>query len=136
TELQGQGVIQRVEWRDQDGVPDFLIEVRGSKLQMECKNVRSGSEVFRDGYKVELQKTREQIGGGPIRGYRADEYDILAACLFNQTGEWKYLYSSTAKLPRRPKHPDYLVVKPKVPFQAQGHWHERLEDAIADILGT
>lgn len=135
TELQRQGVIQRVEWRDQDGIPDFLIEVRDRALQMECKNVRSGDEVFIDSYKVEIQKTRSQIGGVPARGYKADEFDILAACLFNQTGQWSYLFSSTTNLQRRTKHPDYLVVMQKVPYIAQGHWHERLEDAIADVLG-
>jgi hypothetical protein len=127
-------VIERVEWRDQDGVPDFLIETRGRQLQMECKNVRSGDEVFKNAFKVEIQKTRNRIGGGPKRGYRADEYDILSACLFNQTGVWKYLFSSTSNLRRQPKHPDYLVIMQKVPYAAEGHWYDTLEDAIRNLL--
>lgn len=134
TEFQRQGAIQRVEWRDQDGVPDFLLEVRGRDLQMECKNIRSG-RVGRSGWRVEIQKTRNQIGGGPARGYRADEFDILAACLFNQSGQWSYLFTSAVNLERRPQHPDYLVIMQKVPMTAQGHWHANLEDALADILG-
>ena len=133
--LQQSGFLTKLEWRDQDGIPDFLIQVRGRDLQMECKNVRSGTAVFRDGYKVEIQKTRSQIGGGPARGYKADEFDVLAACLFNQIGAWKYLFCSTKNLVRRPTHPDYLVIMQKVPYTAHGHWHERIEDAIADVLG-
>lgn len=133
TELQKQGKIQRVEWRDQDGVPDFLIEIGGKTLQMECKNIRSG-RVSRSGWRIEIQKTRNQIGGGPARGYRADEFDILAACLFNQSGQWKYLFCLSENLERRPEHPDYLVIMQKVPERAAGHWHEDLEKAIANAL--
>lgn len=134
-ELRELGIIEKVEWRDQDGVPDFLIRIRGRQLQMECKNVRSGDAAFRNAFKVEIQKTRNQIGGGPTRGYKADEFDILAACLFNQTGEWKYLYCSTSNLERRPQHPDYLVIMQKVPYQAQDDWRAHLEEAIGDVLG-
>ena len=74
-------------------------------------------------------------GRGFTTASKADEFDIVAACLFNQTGQWSYLFSSTTNLQRRTKHPDYLVVMQKVPYLAQGHWHERLEDAIADVLG-
>jgi hypothetical protein len=89
------GTITDLAWRDQDGIPDFLVEYQGRHLQIECKNVRSGDAVFKDAYKVEIQKTRSQIGGGPSRGYKADEFDVLAACLFNQTGQWAYLFSAT-----------------------------------------
>src|SRR5437879_4035503 len=87
-ELQAAGLIDKVEWRDKDGVPDFRIEAKGVALEAECKNVRSGTTRFADAYKVEIQKTRSRIGGGPKRGYRVDEFQILAACLFNQTGRW------------------------------------------------
>jgi hypothetical protein len=133
--LQQSGFLAKLEWRDQNGIPDFLIQVRGRELQVECKNIRSGNEVFPDGYKVEIQKTRSQIAGGPARGYKADEFDILAACLFNQTGQWKHLFCSTTNLARRPKHPDYLVVMQKVPYTALGPWHDKIEEAIADVLG-
>jgi hypothetical protein len=36
------GLISDLSWRDQDGIPDFGLEYAGRKLQMECKNVRSG----------------------------------------------------------------------------------------------
>src|SRR5262245_56627169 len=92
-ELEKTGVITRIEWRDKDGIPGFLVDLHATQLQMECKNVRSGTERFIDAYKVEIQKTRNHIGGGPARGYKLDEFDILAACLFNQSGIWEYLYT-------------------------------------------
>ena len=101
---------------------------------MECKNVRSG-KVSKSGWRIEIQKTRNQVGGGPTRGYRADEFDILAACLFNQSGQWKYLFALGEHLERRPEHPDYLVIMQKVPDTFTGHWHENLEVAIGDVLG-
>jgi hypothetical protein len=106
-ELKEKGIIQNVEWRDKDGIPDFLVQVAGISLQMECKNVRSGKEIFRDAFKVEIQKTRNRIGGGPSRGYRIDEFDILGACLFNQTKRWEYLFIRTINLARRPAWPDF-----------------------------
>ncbi len=133
-DLQKRGIVDEVLWRDSDGLPDFPVKVRGRDLQIECKNVRSGDAVFRDAFKVEIQKTRNRIGGGPARGYKADEFDILAACLFNQTGEWKHLFCSAGHLDRRPAHPDYLVIMQRVPPTASGHWREHLEEAIGDVL--
>jgi hypothetical protein len=133
--LQRRGVIDQVDWRDQDGVADFLIRVKRLELRMECKNVRSGRTRSRDAYKVEIQKTRSQIGGGPARGYRVDEFEILAACLFNQTGRWEYLFTTTVNLERRPAWPDYLVIMQRVPLQPEGHWKSTLEDVLGSLLG-
>jgi hypothetical protein len=133
-ELQARGFVDKVEWRDKDGIPDFLIEVKGVELEVECKNVRSGMTKFADGYKVEIQKTRSQIGGGPARGYRIDEFQILAACLFNQNGRWEYLFSATLNLARRPEWPDYLVIMQRVPFAAEGHWKATMEELLQTIL--
>jgi hypothetical protein len=51
--------------------------VRGRDFQVERKNVRSGDQVYADAYRVEIRKTRSQIGGGlagstagPRRGKR------------------------------------------------------------------
>jgi len=132
--LKQKGVIDELEWRDQDGVPDFLIGHRGRSLQMECKNVRGGRETYRDSYKVELQKTRNKIGGGPSRGYRADEFDLLAACTFNQSGKWEYLFIATTNLTMRPDWPDYLMIFQKVPHAAEGNWKATLEDVLSAML--
>lgn len=71
--LREQRVIESVEWLDRDGQPDFVIGVGERTLRVECKNVRSGAEGrYRnaEGYKVELQKTRNSRDGTPTRGYR------------------------------------------------------------------
>lgn len=128
--LERKGVIEGVEWRDKDGVPDFLLRVRGADLEMECKNVRSGDEVFENAFKVEIQKTRNKIGGGPSRGYRVDEFQILAACLFNQTGKWKYLFAATKDLECRPDWPDFLTIFQRVPHTAEGAWKLRVEEVV------
>jgi hypothetical protein len=135
-ELQYRGVITALEWRDKDGIPDFLVEYQRRKLEIECKNVRSGREVFKDGFKVEIQKTRSQVGGGPVRGYKCDEFDVLAACLFNQTGQWRYLFAATANLEcRAAPFTDYLVIMHKVPATPQGYWRATIEEAFADARG-
>lgn len=64
-------MIESVLRRDSDGPPDFPITARGRELQIECKNVRSGDAVFKDGFKVEIQKPHNQIGGGPAQLDRA-----------------------------------------------------------------
>jgi hypothetical protein len=130
------GAITKLDWRDKDGVPDFLLHVKGTDLQMECKNVRSAkTKGKKNTCKVEIQKTRSQIGGGPKRGYRVDEFDILAACLFNQTGKWEYLFAATRDLQRRPLHPDYLVIMQQVPCTPQGHWKATVAEVISSLVG-
>ena len=136
-QLRERGVIESVEWLDKDGQPDFFIRVGGHTLRVECKNVRSGEdERYHDpeAYKVELQKTRNSKDGTPTRGYRIDEFDVLAACLFNQTHEWEYLYVATRRLHRRPNMADFLVIMQRVPLRPEGPWRADIEAAIRDAL--
>ena len=137
-ELRKHRVIESVEWLDKDGQPDFFIRVGGRTLRVECKNVRSGENgLYRNpkAYKVELQKTRNSKDGTPTRGYRIEEFDVLAACLFNQTHEWEYLYIATRRLERRPGMTDFLVIMQRVPLRAEGPWRADMEAAIRDALG-
>jgi hypothetical protein len=133
-QLEARAVISSYSWSDKTGEPDFIIEVAGTALRVECKNVRSGNEVYPDGYKVEIQKTRNAIGGGPARGYRVDEFDVLAACLFNQSGRWEYLFAATKDLARRAEYPDYLVIFHKVPSGASGVWKGTLEEILSELV--
>ncbi|MCK6554065.1 hypothetical protein L6Q96_05705 [Candidatus Binatia bacterium] len=135
--LREQRVIESVEWLDRDGQPDFVIGVGERTLRVECKNVRSGAEGrYRnaEGYKVELQKTRNSKDGTPTRGYRIGEFDILAACLFNQTHQWEYLYVATGALQRRANMADILVIMQRVPPGPEGPWRPDIEAAIHDAL--
>jgi hypothetical protein len=137
-DLHIEGMLARKEigsfnWSDATGEPDFIVEIKGKTYRVECKNVRSGKEVFKDGYKVELQKTRNAVGGGPSRGYKNDEFDVLAVCLFNQTGAWDFLFADTKKLETRPDHPDYLVIMQKVPYGANPLWKGTLLEVVEDL---
>jgi hypothetical protein len=126
--------ILAVEWFDKDGYPDFEIDVRGRKIRVECKNVRSGKPKFQGHHYVEIQKTRNSIEGGPGRGYKADEFDILAACLFNQANKWDFLLCTTVNLERQTDWPDFLQIYQRVPYQPQGPWHATLEGVLADLV--
>jgi len=130
---QSRGEIESVQWFDKDGYPDFEIDVAGRKIRLECKNVRSGQSKFPGQHYVEIQKTRNRIEGGPGRGYKADEFEVLAACLFNQTGQWDFLFCTTINLERRPKLPDFLKIYQPVPFEARGSWHATLAAALGDL---
>ena len=131
--MQARMEINSFVWSDASGEPDFIVEFDGVTHRIECKNVRSGREVFPDDYKVELQKTRNAVGGGPSRGYRNDEFHILAACMFNQTGRWDFLFADTRKLEMRPDHPDYLVIMQRVPYGARGVWKGTLREVLDDL---
>ena len=94
--------------------------MRGKPLPV-ARAIRGEDERYRDpeAYKVELQKTRNSKDGTPTRGYRIDEFDILAACLFNQTHEWEYLYVATHRLALRPNMADFLVIMQRVPLRPE-----------------
>jgi len=133
--LRTDGVLGDLIWQDKDGEPDFIVRYRSKRLRIECKNVRSKEE-FRqlDAYKVEIQKTRNAIGGGPTRGYRGDEFDVLAACLFNHTHEWKYLHAPVKRLRRRESEPDFLQIMQPVPKVVSLPWYESIVDAMNEAL--
>lgn len=133
--LQERGVIGSLVWQDKDGEPDFVVDAGGRRLTIECENVRSGRLPQKaDACRVEIQKTRNSKDGTPTRGYRADEFDVLAACLFNQTGDWRFLSIATRHLTRRPQLPDFLTVMQRVPLSPEGFWRASLEQAIGDAL--
>jgi len=107
---------------------------QGSPL--ECKNVRSGANPkgFQGDFRVEIQKTRNQlVGGVSLRGYRADDFEVLAACLFNRTGIWDYVFVESGRLARRPNFPDYLVIMQPVPPSSRGVWKGTLEEALNEL---
>jgi len=142
-ELEKDGLVKNVQWPDRDGQPDFLVDVRDRTLRIECKNVRSpqatkGGTARRKlpavaqlvAARVEIQRTRNSKDGTPTRGYRADEFDMLAACLFNVTGRWKFLYVVTHDLRRREKLPDQLEIMQPVPLHPDGPWVDDLEAVV------
>ena len=131
--LKQQGIISSYIWADKDGEPDFVVECRGRRLKIECKNIRS-KEKFKEppSYKVELQKTRNSKDGTNTRGYKRTEFDILAACLFNHTKRWEYLFICMPKLQVRPDARTFLKIMQPVPYAATPPWHECLEAALRE----
>ena len=135
-DLKARGIIEARTWYDAYGHPDLDVVLRGRTFRMECKNIRSGKipKKFGENYRVEVQKTRNQlVGGKKLRGYRADEFEILAACLFNQTLRWDYLFVPSDKLERRVEHPDYLEIMQPVPPSPGGVWKGTLAEVLNDL---
>lgn len=133
-ELKESGVIEEVTWYDADGRPDFDVVIGGRTIRMECKNVRSKPDRkgYQGDFRVEIQRTRNQLTGGPARGYKVDEFDVLAACLFNQNGIWTYVFSSSESLARRPNFPDYLAIMQPVPPGPRGVWKGTLAEVLTE----
>jgi hypothetical protein len=135
-DLANQGAIDRLEWQDKDGKPDFVITLNGRELKLECKNVRSPGKTKGSKPRVELQKTRNNKEPlDPTRGYKPEEFDVLGACLFNFTGKWDFLFIATRKLARRPKPLDrFLQIMQPVPLHADGIWRYDPLDALKDSI--
>jgi hypothetical protein len=135
--LRTDGQIVSIRWHDADGEPDFEILMRNDrKLRVECKNLRSDKSFSAErGCKVEIQKTRGGIDkeGRKTRGYLADYFDLLAACTFNQTGEWKFRFIAAHRLARRDDDPRVLKVMQLVPLTGEEkYWFDDLLMAIDD----
>jgi hypothetical protein len=138
--LAEQKVISDLHWSDKDGDPDFFLSYKGHRLSVQCKNVRAGQQ-YRKGenkgaYKVELQKTRGGIDpktGEKTRLYRPEEFDVVAVCLFNQTGAWEFLYAKASDLAHHRKQPDRLEVMHPVPQQPAAPWYADLRKVLDRI---
>jgi hypothetical protein len=59
------------------------------------------------------------------------EFDLVAACLFNQTKEWNYYFVRTVDLARHPKEPDCLKTMQKVPVTPTGVWKATIQEVLA-----
>lgn len=133
--LQSEGKIADLVWFDEDGKPDFELCFEGKRLRLECKNIRSAdSRRKNDGWRVELQKTRNSKDGTPTRAYPVDHFDLLSVCLFNRSGTWHYLHIAAHRLERRPDHRHLLVIMQAVPESGpSGYWRGSVLEALGDI---
>lgn len=123
--LQRDDLIDHYEWFDRDGVPDFTIWFTdGTLIQLEVKNVRSGRGQLR----AETQKTRASRGDPMSRYYRVDHFELIAACLFNATGRWSYLFARSADLVRLPGNPDYLATMQHIDPEVAHPWYRTLAE--------
>jgi hypothetical protein len=106
--LKERGVIAGFVAHDEDGKPDYSIVLpsdSGRVYLVECKNVRDKDEAYRKrgeitAYKVETQKTRASKGDPSSRFYGFDQFDILAVCIGQKTGDWsQFMFIRSNDLP-------------------------------------
>jgi hypothetical protein len=100
--LKGSGAIQQSVYVNKDGQPDFRVTLNGQARTIECKNVMSKTRYANGDLKVDFQRTRNQLGTGARIGryYKVTDFDVLAACEHNQTGQWRFKFVRTADLPQ------------------------------------
>jgi hypothetical protein len=126
-QLQRAGWVDRYEWFDADGMPDFKLYLTDSRiLTLEVKNVRSGPGPLR----VETQKTRASRGDLMSRYYRVGQFDILAACLYNSTGRWEYVFARTVELQPLDVDARYLATMQNLPQPLAAPWHSALREVF------
>lgn len=133
-ELSATKVIRDLVWFDGDGKPDFELRFHGHTMRVECKNIRSPTgKKENERFRVELQKTRNSKDGAPTRGYLVGHFDILSVCLFNRTGQWRYLHVSSHRLARRVTNSGMLEIMQTVPVAGPlGFWEVSFAGALKD----
>lgn len=138
--LKDTGQIDDFEWHDKDGKPDFTVHLGDTDVVLECKNVRSptATELKREARspRVEIQKTRNSKDGRNTRSYRVTEFDAVGVCLFNQTGEWRFVYAPCAKLARSEKGDDLLAIYHPVPLAPEGIWKGDLLEVLQEAAAA
>ena len=123
-QLRTSELIASVEAIDEDGAPDFEVDVGGETLTIECKTA-SAKPYANGDYKVEVQKTRDSKAG---RQYKFDQFDILAACLFSATGIWEFRFKLTQDLLAGGKDPSRIK-----PQQAiDDSWSKTIDGLLGD----
>lgn len=94
--LRGDPSVAQVEPIDEDGQPDFRVELTdGRTLRVECKTASKDRYKKNGDFKAEIQKTRDSGAG---RKYTFEQFDVVAACLFPSTGIWEYRFQWTMSL--------------------------------------
>ncbi|WP_222654688.1 hypothetical protein, partial [Rhodococcus sp. BP-110] len=111
---------------DQDALHDFDVAmVGGVSWRVECKNA-SPTKYANGDMKVEVQKTRASQNDPASRYYRADQFDVVAACVYSPTGQWQFRYHKTATLTRHKDFPDRLSPMQRITSE----WAKSLGEAI------
>jgi hypothetical protein len=91
--------VASVEVIEQDGQPDFRVEMRRGRkpLLIECKNVLRTTD--RNGHaRLDFMRTRASPADPCSRYYSPTEFDVLAACLHASTERWDFAARRTVEL--------------------------------------
>lgn len=116
---------------DKDAQPDFsVVPVGGDSFTIECKNC-SPKRYENGDFRVEVQKTRPSAGDPAGRYYRVDQFDVVAACLFAPTKEWRFVFKATRRLTRHPDFPDRVAPMQRV----DSTWTNDLIAAVTEARG-
>jgi hypothetical protein len=118
--------VSSVEQIDEDGRPDLDVEMRtGRRLLVECKNGRLGPYKGGAG-RVEVQKTRSSKGNPASRLYFPEQFDVVAVCLWPETGPPQFRFKLAERLEPDTRFPDRIAPIQRI----DGSWAERLADAL------
>jgi hypothetical protein len=83
---------------EEDGRPDLQVRLRDERpLLIECKNVLRRRRAD-GGVRVDFQRTRASKADPCTRFYRAEEFDVVAACLHPCTEAWEFRFATTDTL--------------------------------------
>ena len=123
--------VREVEQVDVDGPPDALVTLHdGRQLRVECKN--GEAQFYKSGEgRVEVQKTRASKGDPASRYYEPSQFDVLAVCLWPETGPPRFVFRATSDLARHNDFPDRLAVLHRL----DESWAPSLVDALAAVDG-
>lgn len=115
---------------DDDGQPDFEAYPGRNTIQVECKMFMSGRQYKNGDYKVDFQRIRHSTIDPRSRHYRRSDFQILAACTYNQNQRWDFVYIKTKHLPLDIEAGEDCLVKavrynPQAPF-----WTSSIEEVL------
>lgn len=124
--LRAERAVAAAEVGRREGPPDFWVTMDdGSTVSVEVKN--ASPVTYADGTpKVEVQKTRASRGDPLSRLYSPDAFDVLAACMFGPTRQWRFRYRRSDLLQRHSEHPGRIAPLQRI----TGDWADTLEDAL------
>lgn len=116
---------------DEEGGPDVRLSFQGSRpLTIQCKNALR--KTTSDGLiRLDLQKTRASKGDPCSRYYRADEFDLVAACLHSVTTKWEFKYALPGGLDRHKTCSGRLSNTVKL----DRRWTSEAQAALAQAVG-
>lgn len=64
------------------------------------------------------------------RYYRVDKFELVAACLYNATGRWEYVFARARELVKLPANSDYLATMQRIDTTIQPPWYRTLGEVL------
>jgi len=107
-DLVSSGEIKSFRRIDADSQPDFTVDGPKRSYRVECKLAMSAKRYKNGDIKIDFQRTRNSASNPKSRFYKKSDFDIVATCLYNQTGKWEFKFISTSDIPIDEKYNDCL----------------------------